>query len=213
MGLLRCEEAEARAKAEAEEEGRVLKRAQDKASSTERKQKLEIEKQKAKRAELLKALGANPRAGEVKDIALTLSDIKVWLKDAEKRETALAALPKHGAQGLKLLSQWFRTNRKDRIATERVAEAALSFGADAERLFSDLINNGVSLPVVARALTLLKPASTGTALLKKAVAKMKDDEAKSIALSALPSPKPRSLWPCQSTRVLAPIPRTKSLVK
>ena len=112
-------EAENQAQIKAAEEGRVLQRAQDKASSTERKQQLEAEAQKAKRAEILKALGAQPRAGEVKDIALTLSDIKVWLKDAEKRETALAALPKHGAQGLKVLAQWWKANRRDRIATER----------------------------------------------------------------------------------------------
>ena len=34
-----------------------------------------------------------------------------------------------------------------------------------------------------------------------------------MAVSAFPSPKPRSLWPCQSTRVFVPSPRMSSFVK
>ena len=56
----------------------------------------------------------------------------------------MASLNRHGAQGLKLLDAWWKKNRSDRIANERVAEAALDFGADAEKLFEKLIANGVA---------------------------------------------------------------------
>ena len=54
--------------------------------------------------------------------------------DATRRPTAMASLARHGKQGLKVLESWWKKNRTDRIANERVAEAALDFGADAEKL-------------------------------------------------------------------------------
>lgn len=177
--------AESAADKRAETEEQALLRASERESSLQRASLLETEQEASDREKLLQDLGATPRTGSVDVVALTLNDIRKWLEDPEKRESALAALPQHGAQGLQALRTWWKKNRKDRIATERTAEAALAFGASSEKLYKELIANQVASPVVARALTLLRPLGTGNALLQNAVAKMKGDEGRGIALTAL----------------------------
>ena len=109
-------EQEKQAQKKAEEESRLLNEASRKVSASERQRALDFALEKERRAEILESLGASPRAGEIQDIALTLSDIKVWMGDATPRATAMASLNRHGAQGLKLLDAWWKKNRSDRIA-------------------------------------------------------------------------------------------------